>query len=431
MMLHLDNSSHMDNWLIVVITLILSAFFFFFHIAYVTSNNLKVEIDKSKGLLSARIISFFNTNPSRFIGALLLGNNIALVLYGIAMANILEPFIIGFLPENLNIEFIILIIQTILATLLILFAAEFLPKALFRINPNNILNFFALPVFIFYILFYPLIWIFTMLGEGILIVFFRQKPTDNPYVFSSIDLDNYVKEFKGDTTDEDDIIQEIQMFQNAIEFRDIKIRECMVPRTDIEAIEDQDTIDNLRQKFIDTGFSKIPVFKESIDDIKGYTHHSDLFRSPKSILSIMRAIFYVPETMLAKNVLSMFIQEHKSIAIVVDEFGGTSGLVTMEDIFEEIFGEIEDEYDEEVLTEKDLGDGEFLFSGRLEIDYLNEKYSIELPESEDYETLAGLILQHHERIPEVSEKILIGNMVFSIIHSSGNRIDQVHLKLTE
>ncbi len=421
----------MDNWLIVVITLILSAFFSGMEIAYVTSNNLKVEIDKSKGLLSAKIISFFNNNPSRFIGALLLGNTIALVLYGIAMANILEPVIIGFLPENLNREFLILIIQTILATLLILFAAEFLPKTLFRINPNKILNIFALPVFIFYILFYPLILFFTILGETILFLFFRQKPTNNLYVFSAFDLNNYVKEFTGDTTYDNDNIQEIQMFQNAIEFRDIKIRECMVPRTDIEAIDDHDTIENLRKKFIDTGFSKIPVFSESFDDIKGYTHHSDLFRSPDNILSIMRPIFFVPETMLAKNVLSMFIQEHKSIAIVVDEFGGTSGLVTMEDIIEEIFGEIEDEYDEEDLTEKDLGNGEYLFSGRLEIDYLNEKYSLELPESEDYETLAGLILQHHESIPEINEKIVIENMVFSIIHSSGNRIDQVHLKLHE
>lgn len=421
----------MNNWLIVVITLILSAFFSGMEIAFVTSNNLKIEIDKSKGLLPARIISFFNTNPSRFIGALLLGNNIALVLYGVAMANILEPAIRSFLPQNIYSEFPLLIIQTILATLLILFTAEFLPKTLFRINPNKILNIFAIPVLIFYILFYPVIWIFTILGELILILFFRQKPSDNPYVFSTIDLDNYVKEFTGDTTDENENIQEIQMFQNAIEFRDIKIRECMVPRTDIEAIEEHDTIENLRKRFIDTGFSKIPVFHESIDDIIGYTHHSDLFRNPENIVSIMRHIFYVPETMLAKNVLSMFIQQHKSIAIVVDEFGGTSGLVTMEDIIEEIFGEIEDEYDEEDLIEKKLGNGEYIFSGRLEIDYLNEKYSLGLPESEDYETLAGLILQHYESIPDPNEKIAINNMIFTIMHSTSNRIDQVHLKLTE
>lgn len=421
----------MDNWLIIIITLLLSAFFSGMEIAFISSNNLKIEIDRGKGMLPARIMSFLNNNPSRFIGALLLGNNIALVIYGIAMAGILEPVIIKMLPSDFDNEFIIVIIQTIIATLLILFAAEFIPKALFRINPNRILNFFAIPVYIFYIVFYPIHYLFIGLGEIILRVIFRIKISETQYVFSHIDLDNYVREFTAKDDDRAVFIHEIQMFQNAIEFRNIKLRECMVPRTDIQAIEESDTIANLTEKFIDTGFSKIPVFKKSIDNIIGYTHHSDLFESPKNIALITRPINYVPETMLAKKVLSMFIDEHKSITVVVDEFGGTSGLATMEDIIEEIFGEIEDEYDDEDLVEKVLGKGDYVFSGRLEIDYLNEKFNLNLPESEDYETLAGFILQHHESIPELNEEITIYPFHFIITQAVGNRIDQVHLKISE
>ena len=422
----------MDNWLIVVITLLLSAFFSGMEIAFVTSNNLKIEIDKSKGLLSAKIMSYFNLNPSRFIGALLLGNNIALVIYGIAMAAMLGPFFYNILPLSIRNEFIVLIIQTIVATILILIAAEFIPKALFRINPNYILNTFAIPVFVFYIVFYPLHILFIGLSEVILKIFFRTSANDDPIQFTRVDLDNYVKEFASENENAEDIMSaELQMFQNAIEFKSIKVKECMIPRTEIEAIDENDSIENLRDKFINTGFSKIPVFKNSIDNIIGYTHHSDLFENPDSIKSICLQLNYVPETMLANNVLSDFIKDHKSIAIVVDEFGGTSGIVTMEDIIEEIFGEIEDEYDEEENVEKDLGNGEYIFSGRMEIDYLNQKYKLNLPESEDFETLAGFILEHHESIPEKSEEIVIHPYIFTILQASDNRIDQVHLKLAE
>jgi len=421
----------MDNWLIIIFSLILSAFFSGMEIAFVSSNNLKIEIDKGKGLLSARIIAFFNQNPPRFIGALLLGNNIALVIYGIATARLLEPLLLNSLPGGLNNYWVILLIQTILATLVILFTAEFLPKALFRIKPNYILNLFAIPVFIFYIIFYPFIILFIGLGEIILRVFFRIKTSGQKYVFSTIDLDHYLKTFSIEVPGESDLQQEIQMFQNAIDFRNIKLRECMVPRTEIVALEENDSLQDLRPLFIESGFSKILIYRESIDHIIGYVHTSDLFKNLETIKSITRSIIVVPEAMLANNVLSTFIREHKSVAVVVDEFGGTSGMVTMEDIIEEIFGEIEDEFDEEALVERQADDGGFIFSGRLEIDYLNEKYNFDFPETEDYETLAGFIIHHHESIPELKEEIPIDRFIFVILQASESRIDLVHLKFQE
>ena len=421
----------MDNLAIIIITLILSAFFSGMEIAFVSSNNLKIEIDKGRGLLSARIIAFFNQNPPRFIGALLLGNNIALVIYGIATARLLEPLLMQSLPPALDSDWIILLLQTIIATLVILFTAEFMPKALFRIKPNYILNLFALPVFIFYILFYPFIIFFIGLGEIIIRVFFRIRARGEKYVFSTVDLDHYVREFSREIPREGEMQQEIQMFQNAIDFRNIKLRECMVPRTEIAALEENDEVQELRRLFIETGYSKILIYRESIDNIVGYVHTSDLFKNPGDIKSITRSINVVPETMLANNVLSTFIREHKSVALVVDEFGGTSGVVTMEDIIEEIFGEIEDEFDDEALIERKTNDGGFILSGRLEIDYLNEKHNLELPESDDYETLAGLIIHHHESIPDQREEIRIGQFTFTILQASETRIDLVHLKFQE
>ena len=421
----------MDNWLIIIITLIFSAFFSGMEIAFISSNNLKIEIDKGKGLLSARIIGFFNQNPPRFIGALLLGNNISLVVYGIAIAKLLEPFLLETLPAGFNNYWIILLIQTIIATLIILFTAEFLPKVLFRIKPNYILNLFAIPVFIFYIIFYPFIILFIGLGELILKYFFRIRSGGDKYVFSTIDLDHYVREFAPETPGENELQPEIQMFHNAIDFRNIKLRECMVPRTEIVALEENDHIEELIKLLISSGYSKILIYRESIDHIIGYVHTSDLFKNPGSIKAITRSIIMVPETMLANNVLSTFIHEHKSVAVVVDEFGGTSGMVTMEDVIEEIFGEIEDEFDEEDLVERKATDGGYIFSGRLEIDYLNEKYGLDIPEKEEYETLAGYIIQHHESIPVQGDEISIGKYLFVILQASESRIDLVHLKYKE
>ncbi len=420
----------MDIWLIIT-TLLLSAFFSGMEIAFISSNKLKIEVDKSKGMFSARILSDFTKTPSKFIGALLLGNNIALVIYGIAMAKLLEPVIINILPLHLSTEFVILIIQTIISTLIILLIAEFIPKALFRIYPNKILNFFAIPVKLFYLIFYPVIYVFIGFSEFVLKKLFRIKFTYEKYNFSPIDLDEYVKEFIPADDSESELNQEIQMFQNAIDFRNVKLRECMIPRTEIIALNENESIEILKQNFIDTGHSKILIYKESIDDIIGYTHSYDMFKNPTSIKSILKSVIIVPETMLANKVLSMMIQQHKSIAVVVDEFGGTSGMITMEDIIEEIFGEIEDEYDVEELIEKQTKNNEYIFSARLEIDYLNEKYKLNLPESDDYETLAGLMLLHYENIPKNGEQIIIGHFIFNILLASQTRIEQIHLKIKE
>ncbi len=417
----------MQPWITVIITLLLSAFFSGMEIAFITANKLRTELDKSHGLLSARIMSAFNKTPSRFIGALLLGNNIALVIYGIAMAKILGPFFTNLLPVHLQSDFLNLVIQTVIATLLILIVAEFLPKTLFRINPNKIINFFAVPVYLFYYLFYPVIYLFMGLSEFILKKVFRVKFTEQAYDFTPIDLDHFLAEYSAYLQEKFELPQEIQMFKNVIEFRNIKLRECMVPRTEIEAIEESEPIMRLRQQFIETGYSRLLVFKDHIDNITGYVHAFDLFRNPPNIKTIANPIMIVPETMPANKALTSFIDQHIGIAVVVDEFGGTSGMVTIEDIIEEILGEIEDEYDTEELIDKQIGENEFIFSGRLEIDYLNEKYNLKIPGSEEYETLAGFILHHHDSIPGLKDQIVIGSFVFYIIQATGSRIEKVRL----
>ncbi len=419
----------MNNWTIVITSLIFSAFFSGLEIAFVSSNKLKIELDKNKGLFSAKILSVFFKDPSKILGALLLGNNIALVIYGIAMARILEPMIITWFAPVLPSGFIILILQTVISTLLILITGEFIPKAIFRINPNRLLNILALPLKLFYLIFYPLIHFIVWISEFILKKIFRLKLIQHNYTFSPADLDHYLKEFAIEKKEESDIKQEIQMLQNAIDFRNVKLRECMIPRTEITAIEQSESVENLRKSFIDSGHSKILVYDDTLDNIIGFVHSSDLFKNPQSIISDTHSIPIIPETMLANNVLSMFIKEHKSIALVVDEFGGTSGIVTMEDIIEEIFGEIEDEYDVEELTEMKISANEFLLSARLEIDYLNEKYSLHLPESDEYETLGGLIINIHESIPAVNDIIDKGKFRFLIAEATDTRIETVRLTI--
>jgi len=419
----------MDNWTIIITTLIFSGFFSGIEIAYISSNRLKIELDKSKGLYNARIIASFATKPSKFIGTLLLGNNIALVLYSIAMANILTPWFSKIYIQPFNTEFFILISQTIIATLIILVTAEFLPKILFRIRPNAILKFFAVPVKVIYFILYPFVFIFIGFSEFVLRKLFRVVFNTEDYSFSPIDLGDYVKEFSQGENDENEISQEIQIFQNAIDFQNIKLRECMSPRTEIIALDESDTVELLRSRFIQTGHSKILIYRENIDNIIGYTHSYDMFKKPATIREILRSIIIVPETMLANKVLSMMLIENQSVAVVVDEYGGTSGMITMEDVIEEIFGEIEDEHDVEDLIEKQLQSDEFMFSGRLEIDYLNEKYNISIPTSDEYETLAGYILHHHENIPLINESLKIDNFHFKIVQAEKNRIELVYLKI--
>lgn len=415
---------------IIIISMILfSGFFSGMEIAFVSSNRLKQELDLKRKLLNARVLSVFYENPGRFIGSLLLGNNIALVVYGIAMAKLLEPGIKEFIPHSGYSEFFVLLIQTIISTLIILLTAEFIPKVLFRINPNSILKFFSIPVWIFYYVFYPLVRIYIGFSEFILRKVFRVNISSTRYQFSSIDLEEYVKEFKPDEEKQDEYNQEIQMIQNAMGFKNVKLRDCMVPRTDIKALDINDDIDKLIALFIQTGHSKIMIFEESIDKLVGYVHSFDMFKKPESITEIIRKAEVYPETMTANDLLNDFIRNHKSVAIVVDEFGGTSGIVTMEDVIEEIFGEIEDEYDIEETVEKQISDVEFILSARIEIDYLNDKYKLDIPVSDEYETLAGFIIQYHESIPEKNEEIIIPPFKFQIIQSSGNRLEEVKLEL--
>ncbi len=421
----------MDNWQIIILTLFLSAFFSGMEIAFVSSNRLRIELDLKKNLLSARILSRFYKNPSHFIGALLFGNNVALVVYGIAMANVLEPAIASWLPESIYSNFTLLLAQTIIATILILIVAEFLPKIFFRINPNGLLNAFSVPVYLIYYIFYPIIVLYIGLSELIIKGVFRIELTRSDYRFSSVDLNDYLMEYAQQEESEDEVQHDIQLFQNAIEFRHVKLRECMVPRTEIEAVSSTTTLKELLNRFADTKHSKILVYNDNIDNIVGYVHSFDMFKKPASISEVIREIHVYPETFAANRLLSQFIQDRQGIAVVLDEFGGTSGIVSMEDIIEEIFGEIDDEFDEDSTVEKELGDNEYIFSTRLEIDYLNETYKLGFPEAEEYETLAGFILHYHESIPEHHEEVIIHPYIIKVLKATENRLDEVHLKLLQ
>jgi len=419
----------MDSFTLIIITLLLSALFSGMEIAFISSNKLKIELDKNKGMISARLVSIFAKKPSHFISALLVGNNIALVMYGVAMTNKLEPFLNMSMPPALNNDFSVFLAQTIFSTLLILIVAEFLPKILFRINANAIVNFFAIPFSLFYYIFYPVIFIFTSFSEFVLKRILRINISGKEYEFSTIDFDNYVRELDSNQLDASEVRQEIQMIQNAMEFHNIKLRECMIPRNEIVAIEENEPVEKLVLVMAETGLSRILVYRESIDNIIGYVHAFDLYKRPPKIQPLIKPIIIAPETMTANKILTSFIQQHKSIALVVDEFGGTSGIVTMEDIIEEIFGEIDDEYDKGEKIEKQISENEFVFSGRHEIDYLNEKYFINLHESDDYETLAGFILHYHEDIPQIGEEIRIDDFVFVILQATNTRIEKVQLKI--
>ena len=419
------------NGLIIIFSLLLSGFFSGMEIAFVSSNRLMQELDLKRKIIPARILSAFYNNPSRFIGALLLGNNVALVIYGIAIANILEPIILNILPISLSSEYIVLLIQTIISTLLILIVAEFIPKVLFRIEPNAILKAFALPVWIFYYALYPFILLYIGISEIILKSIFRVKLAKESYSFSAVDLEEYVKDSLPDNETREEVNQEIQMIQNAIEFKHVKLRECMVPRTEIKALEINKDINQFIKLLNETGHSKIFIYEDTIDQIVGYVHAFDLFSNPKSIKEIIKNIDPYPETTSAKELLKNFIEHHKSVAIVLDEFGGTSGIVTMEDIIEEIFGEIEDEHDVGKDIEKQLSENTFIFSARLEIDFLNEKYKFNIPVLDDYETLAGFVIHNHNSIPILNQKIQIGSFLFTILKSSGNRLEEVKMEITE
>lgn len=414
---------------IILLTLVFSAFFSGMEIAFVSANRLRVELDLKKNKLSAVILNGFYKNPSRFIGALLLGNNIALVVYGIAMANLLEPFVVHILPAGFQSDLFVLLLQTVISTIVILFFAEFLPKIIFRINPNGVLSTFSGPVWAFYYLLYPMILLYIGLAEFVIKRIFRIKLNQDDYKFSATDLNDYIRDYAVDEGDQEEINHDIQLFQNAIDFRHIKLRECMIPRTEIESISVDQTIEALLEKFKETKHSKLLVFQDSIDNIIGYVHSFDMFKRPAEIQQVLRPIDVFPETYAANLLLSQFIQKRQGIAVVVDEFGGTSGIVSMEDVIEEIFGEIDDEFDEEETVEEYLGDNTYNLSARLEIDYLNQSYKLNIPESEDYETLAGFIISNYESIPELGEEITIEPFKITILKATGNKILEVKLEL--
>lgn len=420
----------MNLFLIILITILLSAFFSGMEIAFVSANKLRLELDKKSEPFNSRILNMVTANPGDYIATMLVGNNIALVIYGIAFASLLEPVFQNYIQS----DSIILLFQTIVSTFIILLFAEFFPKTLFRIFPNSLLNILSIPLAFFYIIFYPITRFTVSVTNFLLKNFFKtdvKSMNKNP-IFGRIDLDEFVNENELLGLEKKENIEtEIKLFKNALDFSKVKLREIMVPRTEIEMLELNSTINELRQKFVETGYSRILFYDENIDNIIGYVHSSAIFQNPETIKPYIKNVLIVPETMPANKLLSTFIQEHRSIAIVVDEFGGTSGMVTSEDILEEIFGEIEDEHDTSDIIEKKISETEYIFSGRAEIDFLKEKYLLDLPETEEFETLAGFILYYHESIPKINSVIKIGKFHFKILKASNTKIELVKLTLSE
>ncbi len=420
----------MGNWLYIVISLLFSAFFSGMEIAFITANKLQIELDSKQGSLVGKINSFFIENPSRFIATMLVGNNIALVIYGMLMADALTPVLqqIAYIKSN---DMLMLTAQTFISTLIVLFTAEFLPKALFRINPNKLLNLLSIPVTIIFITLSPVVYIINGISNLFLKYVFNMEIIDDKPVFAKVDIDNYLEEVTRQAPAEKELDHEIQIFKNALDFDKIKARECMVPRTEIVAIDVDESVEKLKSLFVETGLSKILVYRETIDNIIGYAHSYEMFKRPKEIKNILLPVTIVPESMPVNEVLSKLIEQRRSIAVVVDEFGGTSGIITTEDIIEEIFGEIEDEHDKEKLIEEKIDDRTFRFSARMEIDYLNEKYNLQLPDSDDYETLGGLLLQAFGTIPNIKDRIKIQQYEFIIDEVEANKIDTVILKISD
>lgn len=409
--------------IVILVSVLLSAFFSGMEIAFVSANKMHIELEKKKENLLAHVLTRLTQKPSRFITTMLIGNNIALVVYGYFMGDLLVKLFLSPLQN----EFAILLIQTFISTLVILITAEFLPKAIFRVYANETLKIFALPSYLFYILLYPVSRFITLISDFFLRVFFNIKEDEVQLAFTKAELGHYIDEQL--ESKEDEIDTEIQIFQNALDFHDVKAREAMIPRTEIVAVEVHDSIKNLGDLFTETGLSKIMVYNNSLDDIIGYAHFFDLFKKPKNIRSILLPIEIIPESMMIHDVLNDLILKRKSVAIVLDEYGGTSGLITVEDIIEELFGEIEDEHDSIVLIEEKINDREFRFSTRHEVDYLNETYGLELEEDTDYETLGGLIVHHTENIPSTGEIIEIDNYQFTILKESASKIEEVYLKV--
>ncbi len=405
--------------------MLFSAFFSGMEIAFVSSNRMLAEMDKEKHGWSQKCISVFYQHPNNFVSTMLVGNNIALVVYGILIAKLFDATIFKGMPAGFTVP-----ADTILSTIIVLFTGEFLPKTLFKSLPNTLLTFFAIPAFLCYIILWPISKFATFLSKILLGLFgVKMNKENDDELFSKVDLDYLVQSSIDNAASEDDIDDEVKIFQNALDFSETKVRDCMVPRTEIDAVEENCDIGQLKQKFIESGHSKIIVYKEDIDHIVGYIHSSEMFTQPENWQEDIRLMPFVPETMAAHKMMKIFLREKKSLGVVVDEFGGTSGIVSLEDIVEEIFGDIEDEHDNTNYVAKKTAENEYLLSARLEIDKVNEMFGIELPESDEYMTIGGLILHEYQSFPKLNEIVKIGHFHFKIIKNTMTKIELVKLNI--
>ena len=421
-------------WLIV--SMLASAFFSGMEIAFVSSNRLLAEMDKEKNGLAQKALNIFYQHPNNFVSTMLVGNNIALVIYGILFAKIFDETLFYPLSDGMRVT-----CDTLLSTLIVLFTGEFLPKSIFKNNPNTLLTVFAIPAYLFYVVLYPISRLATLLSKGLLrLIGIRMNKDVDGHEFTKVDLDYLVQSSIDNAARDEEIGEEVKIFQNALDFSETKIRDCMVPRTEIDAVEDTTTISGLQQMFVESGHSKIIVYHEDIDHITGYVHSSDMFRltaaqSDATLNSLsstlLRSISYVPESMLASKLMRMLMQQKRSLAVVVDEFGGTSGLVSLEDIMEEITGEIEDEHDNTNHVAKQISENEYVLSARLEIEKINEMFELDLPESDEYMTLGGLILHEYQSFPKLNEVVTIHGYEFKIIKNTATKIELVRLKVVE
>jgi len=414
---------------LILVSILFSAFFSGMEIAFVSSNKLRIQIDRKQKKAFSALVSFFTRHPSRFIATMLVGNNIALVIYGIAFAMLLEEPLRNILGDNA--EAALLLSQTLISTLLILLLAEFLPKTLFRINPNNSLRLLSLPIMLFYAILYPVTILTIGISNFTMKYLLRVKPdkVDAEPVFGKVDLDHFLTTVQQEQAADGEETGDLKIFKNALEFSGLKVRECMIPRTEIIALEVDSSLEDLAERFIESGLSRILIYRDTIDKVIGYVNSKDLFKKPQKIKSNLKEIQIVPETLPVNKLLTSFIKKGKGIALVVNEFGGTSGLITTEDIIEEIFGEIEDEHDSSDLVEKELAKNLYLLSGRHEINYLNEKYDLSIPVSEEYDTLAGYIIFHYESIPQKETSVEIDNFLITITDVSSNRIEEAELNV--
>ena len=418
----------MTNYIIgLLISMVFSAFFSGMEIAFVSSNRLRAEMDREKNGLSQRALSVFYAHPNNFISTMLVGNNIALVVYGILFAKIFDATLFASFSDGARVT-----CDTLLSTVVVLFTGEFLPKTIFRSNPNGLLTFFAMPAYVCYFLLYPISRFATLLSRGLLRLLGVRLPKETEEKeFTKVDLDYLVQSSIDNAKDDTEIEDEVELFHNALDFADTKVRDCMVPRTEIDAIDIEDcSVEELKNKFIESGHSKIVVYRDDIDHIIGYIHSSELFKKVTDISKHIQQMPYVPETMAARKLMHIFLQQKKSLGVVVDEFGGTSGLVSLEDIVEEITGDIEDEHDSQKYVAKQLPDGDYMLSARLEIEKVNEMFELGLPESDDYMTVGGLILHEYQSFPKLNEVVKIGRFEFKIIKNTMTKIELVRLKVT-